>query len=107
MAFVKIWIHAVFGTKNKVKFLDDSIRTKVINHILEYSKSKEIFIDSINGAEDHIHCLISLGREQSIAKVMNLLKGESSYWINKNKLTKTKFDGLTNTLQFPLVSPNL
>jgi REP element-mobilizing transposase RayT len=45
----------------------------------------------INGWTDHIHCLISLGREQSISKVAQLIKGESSNWINKNNLTKSKF----------------
>jgi hypothetical protein len=28
----------------------------------------------------------------SIGKVANLLKGESSHWINQNKLTKSKFE---------------
>ena len=28
----------------------------------------------------------------SISKVMQLIKGESAYWINKEKLTKSKFE---------------
>ena len=28
----------------------------------------------------------------SIAKAMQLLKGESAYWINKMKLTQSKFE---------------
>ena len=35
--------------------------------------------------------LISLGKEQNISKVAQLIKGESSFWINKNKLTENKF----------------
>jgi len=35
--------------------------------------------------------LISLGTDQTLEKIMQLLKGESSYWINKNRLSKTKF----------------
>lgn len=53
---------------------------------------KGIFIDCVNGFDDHLHCLVSLGSEQNIAKVINLIKGESSYWINKNKITKTRFE---------------
>lgn len=48
-------------------------------------------MDCLNGYSDHIHCLISLNKEQTISKVAQLIKGESSYWINKNHLTKTKF----------------
>ena len=41
---------------------------------------------------DHIHLLISLGREQSISTVVMLIKGESSHWVNKEKLLKCKFE---------------
>ena len=39
-----------------------------------------------------MHSLISLDPDQTLSKVMQLIKGESSYWINKNKLTKNKFE---------------
>ena len=52
---------------------------------------KEIFLDSINGYSEHVHCLISLNKTQSISDVAQLIKGESSFWINKNKLTSNKF----------------
>lgn len=35
--------------------------------------------------------MISLGSDQNIEKIVQLLKGESSHWINKNLLTKEKF----------------
>lgn len=71
--------------------LTEEIRYKVINHIKENCKDKLIFLQAINGHLDHLHCLISLGREQNIAKVAQLIKGESAFWINKNSLTPTKF----------------
>lgn len=55
-------------------------------------QGKGIFIDFVNGYSDHCHCLVSLGIDQSIQKVMQLIKGESSFWINKNELTKEKFE---------------
>ena len=48
-------------------------------------------MQAINGYAEHLHCLISLGKEQSIAKVAQLIKGESSLWINKEQLTDEKF----------------
>ena len=41
---------------------------------------------------DHIHMLISLGKDQSIAKIAQLIKGESSFWANKTKLVPGKFE---------------
>ncbi|AYZ13306.1 IS200/IS605 family transposase [Chryseobacterium arthrosphaerae] len=92
MSFIKIYIHFVFSTKNRKPFLNTfDLRIKVWKHIKEYATEKGIFLDMINGYSDHCHCLISLGSDQNIEKIVQLLKGESSYWINKNKLTKEKF----------------
>jgi len=53
---------------------------------------KDIFIDHISGYSDHCHCLLSIGVDQTIEKLMQLIKGESSFWINKQKLTLKKFE---------------
>ena len=91
MSFVKIWVHLVFSTKNRQPFLKKEIRTKMIKHIIDNCKEKGIFLQAINGYDDHLHCLISLGKEQSIAKVSQLIKGESSFWLNNQKLLLDKF----------------
>ena len=91
MSFVKIWVHLVFSTKNRENFLTPDIRYDVHKHIIGNCKEKEIFLQAINGYTEHLHCLISLGKEQTISNISQLIKGESSFWINKNKLTSTKF----------------
>ena len=93
MPFVKVYIHFVWSTKNRIQFLNTKeLRIKVWNHILENAKKKGVFIDFVNGYSDHCHCLVSLGVDQSIQKVIQLIKGESSFWINKHGLTKEKFE---------------
>ncbi len=92
LPFIKTYIHFVFSTKNREPYLHTpAIRQKVWNHIRENGRQKGIFIDFVNGYTDHCHCLISLGSEQTLSKVMQLIKGESSFWINKNKLCQGKF----------------
>ena len=87
MPFIKVYIHFVWSTKNRYPFLrTKEMRLKVWNHIRENAKEKGIFIDFINGYNDHCHCLVSLGVDQTIQKVMQLIKGESSFWINKQGL---------------------
>jgi putative transposase len=93
MPFVKIYIHFVWSTKNRTPFLNSpDLRKEVWKHIKEKSVEKKIFIDCINGYAEHCHCLISLGINQTINKIMQLLKGESSFWINKQKLCRQKFE---------------
>jgi putative transposase len=53
---------------------------------------KKIYIDFINGHSEHIHCLLSLNPDQSLSKVIQLIKGEASFWINKNALSKQRFE---------------
>ncbi len=91
MSHIKVWLHFVWSTKDRKPLLTDEIRQKVFQHIRENAKEKGIFIDFINGYVEHVHCLVSLGTDQTIEKIMQLIKGESSYWINKNSLCKEKF----------------
>jgi REP element-mobilizing transposase RayT len=91
MPWIKIWLHFVWSTKDRHPYLTADLRQRVFDHIRENAKVKGIYIDFINGWLDHVHCLISLGSDQTIEEIMKLIKGESSHWINKNKITKVRF----------------
>ena len=39
-----------------------------------------------------MHAVVSLGCDQTISKIAQLLKGESSHWINDEKLSGKKFE---------------
>src|SRR5262245_8858839 len=91
MPHVKVWVHFVWTTKNREPLLTDSLRQKVFQHIRENARNNGIFIDHVKGYREHIHCLISLGTDQTLAWIVKMLKGESSHWINQEKLCQTKF----------------
>jgi putative transposase len=92
MSFINVYVHYVWSTFNRQPFLTKEIRQDVFDHIRENARKKNIYVDFINGYSDHVHCLVSLADELSIGKIAQLIKGESSFWINKNKLTKEKFE---------------
>ena len=92
MPFTRILIHAVWGTKNREPLLTQEKLFLVINHIKENAITKGIYITDINGHIDHLHCIISLNRDLSIAKTMQLIKGESSFWANKEKIFLHRFE---------------
>lgn len=83
MSYTKILVHCVWASKNRVPMINTAIIPAFITHIKENAQQKDIYIDTINMVENHVHCLISLGSTQNIAKVMELIKGESSFWYNK------------------------
>ena len=93
MSHIEVYIHFVWNTKNREKLLPTKqIRKTVWNHIKENGREKGIYIDSVNGYSDHCHCVVSMGNDQTIRKVMQLIKGESSNWINKNNIIDEKFE---------------
>ncbi|GIK60717.1 MAG: IS200/IS605 family transposase [Ignavibacteriota bacterium] len=91
MRFINIYLHVIWSTKNRSKIIAKGLKLILIQHIKSNAKEKEIFIDSINCTDDHIHLLISLGTDQTISKIVQLIKGESSQWVNKSQVIKGKF----------------
>jgi REP element-mobilizing transposase RayT len=63
----------------------------VLKHFRENAVEKNIILDYINAHEDHVHALINLGKQQNLSTVMQYLKGESSFWINNQKILPCHF----------------
>ena len=104
MPYSRILIHLVWSTKKRYPFLTKPNRDIVFNHIKDNAIKKKIFIELINGYEDHVHCLLSLGVDQRLSELVQLIKGESSFWINQQKLTMRRF-GWQNDFYSKSVSP--
>lgn len=68
--------------KNREIILTDDFRDPLFEHIKQNARLKNIYLDRINGYYDHVHCLVSLSSDQTIEKIAQLLKGESSFWFN-------------------------
>ncbi len=92
MSYVNIWVHAVWSTKNRIRYLTKDIRMIVFSHIKINAMENGIHLDFINGFSDHAHALISMGKNQTIADIMQKIKGESSFWINNNNITPLHFN---------------
>lgn len=90
MSFVKVYIHAVWATKNRLPILEQSKRKDLFKHMHQNALKKEIFMESVNGHKDHVHCLFRLRNDQTISKSIQLIKGESSHWANQQQLFSEK-----------------
>jgi REP element-mobilizing transposase RayT len=85
-------VHAVWCTKYRRPFLNDQILPAVLDHIRINARRNGIHVDIINGHVDHVHALIGLNTTLSISKVIQLLKGESAFWINRQNLLSDRFE---------------
>jgi len=107
MPYINIWIHLIWATKNRHPFLNKKLKNELIKHIRENAIDKGIHLDSLNGYHEHLHALISLKADQSVSKVAQLLKGESSHWVNVNCLTKEEFGWQDEYLAFSVSHASL
>ena len=95
MSYVRIWVHLIWSTKNRRPILSNELRDKITTHIEMNAKAKNIFLDCIGGHLEHIHALLSLRSDLSIATIAQMIKGESSHWVNALKLVPFKFEWQT------------
>lgn len=91
----KIWIHAIWSTKERLPLISSSIEKKVYDFIKTELISLNCPVRIINGMPDHVHCLFLLNQQRSIADVIKQIKGSTSHWINEQDLTKEKFSWQT------------
>ncbi len=82
----------MWSTKNRIPLISDDLKPKLLQHIKENSIKKGFHIDFQNCVQDHIHILINLHPDQKLSDIIQLIKGESSFWINHNNLIKRKFE---------------
>jgi len=64
---------------------------KASQRLSEYSLEKRIYMKINYCNSDHVHALIDLPTSKCIEEVVQLLKGNSSHWINENRLLRGRF----------------
>ncbi|MBL7047193.1 MAG: IS200/IS605 family transposase [Candidatus Marinimicrobia bacterium] len=87
----KIWMHFVWSTKKRERIIIKELTQKLIFHFKEYGEENSIYVDTVNGEMEHIHLLTGLKPTQAPSDIANLIKGESSHWINSNNFIRGKF----------------
>ena len=92
MSFVKIWVHSVWGIKNRKKILVPELRMNICNHIRQNAKEKDFYVNEVNGHLNNLHCLMALKSDWSISKQMQMIKGESANWVNKSGILQGKLE---------------
>jgi REP element-mobilizing transposase RayT len=105
-SFTKIWIHFIWGTKNRNKSLTNrEFRKRISKHLSTNSENQGIYMKVNYVNSDHIHSVIDLPTNMTIEDVARLLKGELSSWINNN--IEFKFNWATGYAAFSVSESKL
>ena len=76
-----LYAHIVFSTKNREPYLGESIRSQVHAYMAGILREKECSHVVVGGFVDHVHCLCMLNKMESPAKMVQLLKQDSSKYV--------------------------
>jgi putative transposase len=81
--------HCVWSTKNRISFLDSHLRHRLWPYLGGIARENKMKTLTVGGVADHVHLLVSLPATLSVARAIQLLKGNSSRWIHETfpKLT--------------------
>jgi putative transposase len=90
-----ILLHVVFSTKYRKPHLAEAWRDDLFACIGGTVKDHKSTLLKAGGIEDHIHLLLRIHPEFAISKTVQLLKANSSKWINDQRKTGRKFQWQT------------
>ena len=85
------WIHLIWATLNRDRVLNKKAAAGLSRYLLEYAEEQGVYMKINFVNPDHVHALIDVPTGLSIEKVVQLLKGSSSHWVNSNELLSGKF----------------
>jgi putative transposase len=89
--YTQISIMAVFAVKNRENFITKPWRDdlhKYLSGIITNQGSKSL---AVGGWKDHVHIFFGLKPTIALSDFMQIIKSNSSKWINDNKLVRGKF----------------
>ena len=73
------------------KLLNKAAAVRVSRYLTEYAAKEEIYMKVNFVNADHVHALVDLPTALSIEKLIQLLKGSLSHWINSHDIITGKF----------------
>jgi REP element-mobilizing transposase RayT len=82
-SFVSVHVHYVWSTKRREPLLHLKLRERLWPYLGGIARENKMKALAIGGAADHVHMIVSVPATVSVAKAMQLLKGNSSKWIHE------------------------
>jgi putative transposase len=90
-SFTKLWIHAIWATKNRQELIDFSIEKNLYDFIRQELIELGCPVRIINGMPDHVHVLFLQNPQKTITDIVKQIKGSSSHFINRGEFILEKF----------------
>jgi putative transposase len=90
-SYISIYVHYVFSTKNRLPLIRPDMQERLWSYMGGIARNNHMKAFAVGGMEDHAHVLVSLPSTLTVSKAIQIIKGNSSKWINENFNQAEKF----------------
>ncbi len=84
-------IHIVFAVRGREHLLVKEIRDRIFEYISGTKRGLGLFPLAVKRYSDHVHIFFELPPDQSVSKIVQQIKINSSKWINEQGFFSRKF----------------
>jgi len=81
-SFTSCLMHCVWAAKERRPLIKPDLQQRLWPYLGGIARENKMKALAIDGVEDHVHVLLSIPATLSVAKSIQLLKGNSSKWIH-------------------------
>ena len=89
--YTQIHVHAIAAVKYRNAIIQPTWNESLHQYITGVVQNNGHKMIQINSMPDHLHLFFGFRPAQSLSDLMRLVKCDSSEWLNKQKLTPSKF----------------
>lgn len=86
-SLVKLLVHIVFSTKDRVDLIPSELEAELYRYIHGIVQNKGAKLIIVGGTSNHIHLLISLGKNDLVQLIADI-KRSTSLWMKKKQVEK-------------------
>ncbi|HEX6863202.1 MAG TPA: transposase, partial [Thermoanaerobaculia bacterium] len=81
--FSRLLYHFVFSTRRRALFIDPDFRDRLYPYLDGIIRYQGGWLLALGGMPDHIHLLVRLKTDVSVADTLRVLKANSSKWVHE------------------------
>jgi REP-associated tyrosine transposase len=90
--YTQIHIHTVFVVKTRKGLIHPEWKHELYKYITGIIQSASHRMLAINGMPDHVHMFFGMRPTQSLSDLIQLVKANSSRWVNEKRFVSSRFE---------------
>jgi REP element-mobilizing transposase RayT len=90
-SLVSLNVHVVFSTKNREPLIDRELAPRLYGYLGGIVRNTGAVLLAVGGVEDHVHLLVSLGRQSCVSDLVRDVKSNSSAWVHETFPDRARF----------------